>query len=362
MGRIAVSLSVALALAALTAAGVASPVSGGNLDNGETITVEPEITVLPDGSTETVYELPDGEVITSITPPSGFNPLTADDSLLTKYGFPLRPSDPDDLRAWNAAMSAYKFSVPATDAIQVASDTASALAIPTRYGQWGGYTAGTWSTQSRTYVAVKGNFTVPSNVGTCSDTNSVAFWIGLGGTGGDYPGDNLVQQGIECGNTHVGTGSAYRPFTQFASTANAHALCSQTDWTLPAGHVIYQNMSFQTSQNKAFFYLEDQTSGRAQSCSGVPPSGWHWDLNTAEWIGEARTGVAINFGSIRFTNARAQLYSNSNWVTLGSQPVTKTIQGDPSPLTYCISPGSISSTGAAFTDYWHSPGDCYPDN
>ncbi len=115
-------------------------------------------------------------------------------------------------------------------------------------------------------------------------------------------------------------------------------------------------MSFQTSQNKAFFYLEDQTSGVAHGCSATPPSGWSWDLNTAEWIAEAPTGTAINFDSVRFTNARTQLYSNSQWVTLGSQPVTKTIQGSSSSY-YCISPGAIAS-GTAFTDYWHQA-DCY---
>lgn len=324
--------------------------------DGVTVAIDPVVTALLDGSTETVFELPDGQVITTITPPAGFNPLEADDSTLVKFGFPPRPSDPADLEDWTTAMTAYrpdKSDDPPDEPLQVTYH--SAPSYGTYYANWAGYIAGTLFTQSRTYVAVKTSFYVPSNTGTCSNSNMVGFWIGLGGTSADRS-NSLVQQGVECGHPNVGAGSSYRPFTEFADTAPPVALCGYSSWTLGAGHWIYQNMSFQTSQNKAFFYLEGQTSGVAHGCSATPPSGWSWDLNTAEWIAEAPTGAAINFGSVRFTNARTQLYSNSQWVTLGSQPVTKTIQGSSSSY-YCISPGAIGS-GTAFTDYWHQS-DCY---
>ena len=176
--------------------------------------------------------------------------------------------------------------------------------------------------------------------------------------GANWASNDLVQQGVECGSSAVGSGSAYRPFTEFANTAPPVAFCGYSSWTLAPGDVIYQNMSFQTSQNKAFFYLEDQTSGVAHSCSRTPPAGWSLDLNTAGRIAEAPAGVSINFGSARFSNARTELSSNSTWVTPASQTETKTIQGDSSTY-YCIAPGAISSAGDAFTDSWHSPGDCY---
>jgi len=195
---------------------------------------------------------------------------------------------------------------------------------------------------------------VPSNSVTCALSNNVGIWIGLGGTGGSYPNDNLVQQGIECGNTNVGSGSAYRPFTEFANGQNPIAFCGYTTWTLPAGHAIYQNMSFQTSNNTAFFYVEDETSGVVHSCSRTPYSGWHWDQNTAEWEIEAPTGTAVDFHSVSWSDVMTELYSNGTWVSLGSQPHTETIDGYGfvgGHLYECVVPGSISG-GTAFVDSW----------
>lgn len=83
----------------------------------------------------------------------------------------------------------------------------------------------------------------------------------------------------------MASGSAIHPFTQFADTTTAHVFCGQTTWTLARGDIIYQNMSFQASTNKAFFYLEDQTTGVAHSCSATASTGWTANLATAEWVG-----------------------------------------------------------------------------
>ena len=220
---------------------------------GVKVTIEPVVTALPDGSTQTVFELPDGQVITTITPPAGFDPLKADDSTLAKFGFPVRPSDAADVEEWTAAMAAYrpdKSDDPPDRPLEVVYDSTPSYA--TYYTNWAGYIAGTLFTQSRTYVAIKTSFYVPSKTGTCSSSNMAGFWIGLGGTSADRS-NSLVQQGIECGHPNVGSGSSYRPFTEFANTAPPVALCGYSSWTLGAGHWIYQNMSFQTSQNKALF-------------------------------------------------------------------------------------------------------------
>jgi hypothetical protein len=333
--------------------------SQGSATDGATITVVPVVTNLAGGVTETTYSLPDGEVITSTTPPPGFDPLTASDDQLMRFDFPLRPGDAPGLKAWISAMSAFTSDEPSAEPLHVASanDAArpSSTTYATSYSNWAGYIAGTLNVQNHMYVAVKGNIVVPTNTGTCALSNNLGIWIGLGGTSSNP--ENLVQQGIACGNPSVGSGSAYRPFTEFANTRDPVAFCGFTSWTLAHGDVIYQNMSFQSSVNKAFFYLEDQTSGVAHSCSATAPSSWTFDGNSAEWIAEAPTGTAINFHSVRFTNAHAELGSNSTWVTLGSQPTTKTIEGS-SSTTYCIAPGSIGTDHASFTDTWHQA-TCY---
>lgn len=328
--------------------------------------ISPSTTTLSGGGSETTFDIPDGTVITTFTPPQDFDPLKADESTLAKYGIPLPPSDKDDYQAWHDAMDAYVWTPPPADDLRIGAK--GSYYADTQWGGWGGYSAGALKTQSHTYVAVKANFTVPANSGTCSSANDngVGFWIGLGGTGGTYDGKNLVQQGIGCGNDFIHAGNGYKAFTEYANVSGVTPiwLCG-VDWTLGTGHVIYQNMSFQTSTNKAFFYMEDQTSGLNHSCSQTAPSGWHWDLNTAEWEGEAPLGKAVDFGSVHFTNARAELYSNSTWVSLGSQEVTEWIDGWEFPANgihySCIDPGAISS-GTAFYDSRasQSQGDCFP--
>jgi hypothetical protein len=329
--------------------------------SGSIVTIRPVITHLPNGNVKTVYRLPDGEVITSTAPPPGFNPLHASNARLVEYGFPLPPTSPSGLAHWKAAMGAYKSDTPPTGPLQFVSGASSrigsaAAPFATEYTNWGGYIVGKTDTQSNTYVAVTNDFTVPSNSNTCSGSNLVGFWIGLGGTSSAT--NNLVQQGIECGDSTVGSGSSYRPFTEFADTANPVALCGQSSWTFAAGHVLYEQMSYEASNKKANFYIEDETTGITHGCSATPPSGWSYDDNTAEWIGEAPSGTAVHFSNVNFTNSQAELDSTSSWVTLGSQsPLTKTIAGS-SSSTYCIAPGSIGSNKETFTDSWHQA-TCY---
>jgi len=334
----------------------------------QTALVQPVVRSMPDGSIQTTYDDPDGSSMIMITPPEEFDPLSADEKALEKYGFPLQPADAEDYEAWYAAMKAYRWTAPSSDPFEVAVGRPSlneAFAIQ----PWGGYVAGTFGVDSHTYVAVKANFHVPTNSGgTCTDqtgdnSNGVGFWIGIGGYGGSYQYDNLVQQGIECGSHWVGTGSSYRPFYEFANTAAPKPMCGQSGWTVAPGDVIYQNMSFQSSQNRAFFYTEDQTTGVTRACNYGPPTtpspGWHFNGNSAEWIGEAPAYYSVDFGSVTFTNARAELYSNSSWVTLGSQPHASKVESESSFFEYhaCIRPGAVSS-GTSFVDSWISPGQC----
>jgi hypothetical protein len=316
------------------------------------ITILPVVTTLPDGSMQSTYTLPNGGVETIMTPPPGFDALDASNRQLAELDFPLRPTDATDLQDWTEAMASFK-SDSAPGAMQV--DASSAMPLSgTIYDGWGGWAAGTPGIHAHTYVAIKTVFWIPSNSG-CGSTNGVGFWIGLGGT---YTGYDLLQQGVECGAPKLGGGNVYRPFHQFAITQpyGQHFCNNWTTWTFSTNDKIYQNMSFQTSTNTAYFYLQDENTGVAHSCALPPPSGWAWGLNTAEWIGEAPGGTSYNFGSVHFTDAMTELSSNSTWVTLDSQPLTDYIEGSQG-TNKCISPGGIGSDGASFYDYWYS-GSC----
>lgn len=329
-------------------AGVSSAASTGSL-----VTVRPTVTRLRGGGVETTYQLPDGQTMTTTTPSAGFNPLTASAAQLRQYGFPSRPANPSALRGWTTAMAAYRSDVPPVGPLRVATSVRPSESYATYYTNWAGYSAGNINGTANTYVAVKADLTIPSTT-SCSNSNGLGFWIGLGGTNG---ADNLVQQGVECGNTALGSGSAYRAFTEFANTAAPVVFCGYASWTFAVGHVIYQNMSFEASPKKAFFYIEDESTGVAHSCSSSPPGGgWSFRGNTADWVGEAPSEVAANFGSIGFTNTYAEVGSTSSWVTMGSQSTTEWISGLDSSV-YCISPQGIGSGKTTFTDKWHES-DC----
>jgi len=335
---------------------IPKPVSGVQPSDTESgiahmVTITPEVSDLADGAVQSVYRLPDGSVHTVVTPPASFQPLTASAEQLAEYNFPPIPQDEAAAQDWRDAMSLFKSVGTPPGAVQIKVGGEPDF---TQYGtNWAGYIAGTQHTQSHTYVAVKGVFTVPSITGlVCSDINELSAWIGLGGT--NDRNDDLIQQGIECGDTDMGYGSAFRPFTEMIPSG-AVPFCMQGTWTIPPGHKTYENMSFQTSSYTAYFYFEDETSGTAHSCSATQP--YIFDGNTAEWIMEAPKNVSPNFGSVKFTDANAELSSTSSWVSLGSQMTTRTVQG-PSSTYYCIAPGSIGSDHQSFTDTWHQ-NNCY---
>lgn len=321
--------------------------------SGTVVTIQPVVASLADGGLQTEYQVPGGSTLKVMTPPSGFNPLTASPATLSEYGFPQRPSDTVDLQDWTMAMTAFTSDSAPAGSLQV-DTSANATKYSTYYSNWAGYSSGSPNSTSSTYVAVKSDLTIPSITGTCGSTNGIGAWIGLGGTNAYFGGasNNLVQQGVECGNSGLGSGAAFRPFSEFANTAAPVVFCGYSSWTFPAGHVIYQNMSYQASLNQANFYLEDITTGVAHSCSSTAPSGWSFNGNVADWVTEAPSGTSVNFGSIPFSNASTELNSTGTWVTMGSQSTTKWIDGT-SSSTYCITPLGIGSDQMSFTDSWH---------
>lgn len=352
-------LTTASAASAATrgAAGKGSGDTSVNTASASVTMVQPQITVLPDGATRVVFAYPDGEISTSVTPPKGFDPLSATPAQLSEFDFPPRPDAAVDLQQWTDAMSAYKSSDPPTQAVPffpVGLGTRY-VTCPT-YCPWGGWVAGTWQEQSHHYTAVKSGFRVPTNVGTCGSSNITSFWIGLGGTA--TVNDSILQQGITCGDPTIwGGGPSYHPFYEFANQGDAKPMCANGTLVLNATNIIYQNMSFQTSSNTAYFYMENQSTGKSISCHDTPPPGWSFNGNTADWAGEAIMDNAVQFNPVDFYNVRAELYSNSTWVTIASQTHTATVDGQSSTIK-CIYPSSLGTDGASFSDYWHS-GSCF---
>lgn len=289
--------------------------------------------------------------MTVTTPPSNFDPVNATNAKLQEYGFPVRPTDASSLADWTTAMASYK-SDPAPPATLKVGSGSAAGDMSTYTTNWAGYSSGVITAHNHTYVAVKSNYVMPSIVsGTqlCDYAGPLAFWVGLGGTTSVLnPSDknNLVQQGVICGNPFVVGDNAWRPYTEFADIGNPVPFCGYGSWTFAPGDTIYQNMGYVTSTNTANFYIEDETTGVAHGCPGSPPSGWTFDGNTADWESEASFGLSADFTSINFTNANAELGSTGSWVSMGSQSTTKFLDGG------CIAPQGINANQTSFTDKW----------
>jgi hypothetical protein len=104
--------------------------------------------------------------------------------------------------------------------------------------------------------------------------------------------------------------------------------------------------------------MEDETTGVAHSCHASPPNGWTYNGNVADWITEgnqiAGGGTIADFGTEPFSDANAQLGSNSSWVTMGSQTLEKDILSPTGSSTnYCAEPGAVGQDNESFSIKWN---------
>jgi hypothetical protein len=321
------------------------------------IRVMASVAELSDGGHMYTYQLPDGSVLEVPSPPANFNPQIASAEDLELYQLPSRPSDLAELANWNSTMHGLTFGSVPDAFIDTFPNTDPVKAGTVNFGNWGGYYVGNANIRTNKYVAVKGNFVVPTVYSQCNGGQKrVTAWVGLGGVNSNYP-NSLVQQGIAWCNQPTGQLlGKWNPFLEFANSSLPVAFCGSSTWEVFAGDTIYNNMSFQSSNNKAFFYMEDQTTQTYRSCSLTPPQGWSFDGTTAEWIVEEyldNNGDQIplaNYGTLTFTNALTQLASTSAWVTLASQTETKIVTGYTNHYTQM--PSALTPSGSSFIMDW----------
>ncbi|MFM7030476.1 MAG: G1 family glutamic endopeptidase [Micrococcales bacterium] len=275
------------------------------------------------------------------------------DQDLIKMGIPPRPTDAKAYANW---LSDYAdVNVSAETHIPLVAEPSSLSAFQTHfmpiteYLNWGGYGVGTPDIVNTAYVAVKANFTVPAVSPSCTNypDYGVGAWVGLGGRN-TYNGNDLVQQGI--GWCSPGNVNKFVPWTEFAGTAAPTFFCNQSNWTLNTGDVIYNNMSFQSSTNTAYFYMEDQTTGVKHACSSNPPKGWSFNGNVGECIAEDPLPAYLSrYGQIPFSNCQVELGSNSTWYPIGNRSTVTRIDTKTSDsLNYLQSTGSLGSDNMSF--------------
>ncbi|MEY4397658.1 MAG: hypothetical protein RLZ53_234 [Actinomycetota bacterium] len=302
---------------------------------------------LPDGGIVSIFSLPDGSTMTVASNLSTDTLTNASAAQLKLYGIPPRPEDPDQFNDWLNMYSHSNQEAP-SDSLELPTNSEPYTTIYS--GNWGGYLAGTLNVVNTSYVAVKSNFVVPSVQVAC--TASANFgggaWVGLGGTNNGT--SDLVQQGIGWCNTNK-TVNKWTPWTEFAPTQDPIPFCNYTTWAFSIGDVIYNNLSYQSSSDIAYFYMQNQTTGVAHSCSRTAPSSWSFNGNTAECIMERPTStLLVNYGTIRFTNCQVELGSNSTWYPIGQRSsVKQVLNGYTAPGILYQKTGSLGADDKSFT-------------
>ena len=190
----------------------------------------------------------------------------------------------------------------------------------------------------------------------------MSSWIGLGGGAGATGGAGaLIQEGT---GMNIGGGS----LAPFYEVLNSVALANNYPWAYPIfpgsptvspGNNVYLNMSYEQSNDTAYFYWENNSTGQVNSISwdialGILETGEPlYDGSTADWVDEwsGRSGSMVNYFQNNWSDAQAQLGSNGAWQDLGAtNPENDYI--DTTHWVSTTSSFSIPNNATSFTDDW----------
>lgn len=277
---------------------------------------------------------------TCASPPSDFDPLTASDAELLRYGLPRHPAnDGRDEVKWaeplrHAKMRSCGPTIPGPKHIAPVQRP-SGTTYSTSYN-WAGYVA-----TSHTYTLVEGKWTVPCYSPTVYHASALT-WVGLGG----YGNSSLWQGGTTEDETN-----GYKFWYEFLpDQPNIQKLSSPTP---RCGDSIYAEADYGVNiANMAYVVLVDNTTGQYTSKTyGKRPS-----QASAEWIDERPSCGSNAFypyedvHTVRWTGADATAGSTnkviSGWPNVGLDMTD--IYG-----SYTLATSSaLGSGGNNFTDTW----------
>lgn len=292
------SVSVGLSTAHADDTPSASASSGTTSAGSDCQNLKPTVTKDPDGGRTYEFHTPDGSVITSEQPPTGFDPATAPPGQLKKYGFPAQPQDAAKRADWHEAMAAYK----GTDTPGLCWNSAPApphqpeVSATNTSGIWSGYVASAASGNS--YVVVSGKWTQPSRLATSCANSRQSTWVGLGG----YRTGNLLQDGT----AYATTGSPYAWFEYLGAAGTVSE--QKMSLGVSPGDQLYADTTY--SGGTASFFVENITTGMTAYASKDGMAG-DYDGGDAEWIEERPSVNKVpvplqNFGSVSFTAAQVE--------------------------------------------------------
>ena len=228
------------------------------------------MSVLPNGATQYVYNLPGGAA-TTLVPSATLDPLSATNDQLLANGYPPRPADTASAAyaQWSQVVQNYQVTVGSMCVSQAeAGATGGSNNIDGQ--QWAGEIS--QSSALQPYTEATGQWYQTGFRETCGNYNEgEASWAGIGGTGNT----NLAQAGIIT-DIAVGGGGLHM-FWENWPQRNAVYFGG----TVHSGDLIYSDVY--VSGGVSYFYVKDFTTGAV----GNTHITYTPNQSTSEFIDEA---------------------------------------------------------------------------
>jgi Peptidase A4 family len=240
-------------------------------------------------------------------PPAGFDPISASDEELAYYGFPPRPNEATEPKAyatWARAMKASQIRVvPQLEQTSILhgpvkkgklANPTAVESIPVLKGQptntdysynWSGYVdfSGARSFGSSSYYFTVADFVVPvaQQAGCDNKWDWGSAWTGIDGDGSD----DVLQAGIEfdafCSLGGLFKSSYYSTWYEWAPYNEVRV----PSVSISPGDDIFVEV-WDTSSTSGHAYLVNENTHNYFYVSFGPPSGYSLVGNSAEWIVE----------------------------------------------------------------------------
>jgi hypothetical protein len=280
-------------------------------------------------------------------PPASFNPLTASDAELDRYGFPPRPSrklGTSLLARWERRVMSQTRIVPLLQQTNTFHAPVRGIKqIKTTDGtgeanseNWSGYAIVDSSNPfAKPGAQVEAQYVVPKPVSGCesgSETYSSANWVGIDGA---FSND-VLQAGTET-DLDCAAGASYYAWIEWFPNSEIRV----TNLVISPGDLMSVSV-FVAADASKHLSIENLTTRKSVSLAMTPPSGTELVGNSIEWILERPT---INNAALsKLTNYLLNPWTDIGGVTLPQSGI---------PVTYL--PNAVPASATIYR-LWMSDG------
>ena len=312
-------------------------------------------------------------------PPPGFQPLTASNEDLAKYGLPPRPSADAhgsvSLATWSRAMASAHTAITPQVARTGRQHIRAIVVTATKIHQASQMESTNWAGQllinpvgsfgAGSYAEVLAEWQIPAvqeAIGTCGSTDVSSVWVGIDG-GGDNGSKDVMQAGTEADVTCSGGTNYPSYYAWFEWYPGDEYEITNFPVTPGQALLVVVQATSTTTANATFVDLQ---SNKYTVVGFAAPSGTTLRGDSAEWIVERPTinnalGHLADYGMIWISSEVAyldsELYTNSYDVAAtggpGRTPYMLTmVDSSGNPLAYTSLAGNsaqvLSVTGSAY--------------